>query len=161
MKAADWIDQVKEAKGWASDYRVAKELGLSKNTISNYRGGTRTLDDETAARVAEVLGLEPHIIVIDQVAERTKVDSVRASISDLLVRLSGKNPVAGSGGAAAPACAERAPVDITSVTPNSAPPAKKAGEPDSLQRNKHRVNWIVSAKRMMGGLLPPAPPALA
>jgi transcriptional regulator with XRE-family HTH domain len=107
MKAADWIDQAKEACGWESDYRAAKELGLSKNTISNYRHRTPTLDDETAAKIAAALDLEPHIIVLDQVAERTKSDAVRTSLAGLLARLAKPKARSGGGGKR---------VDITSIT---------------------------------------------
>ena len=60
MNAAHWIDKVKTAKGWGSDYRVAKELGLSPNTISTYRGGrSQTMDEVTSIKVAEALGIDP------------------------------------------------------------------------------------------------------
>lgn len=46
MKAANWIDQIKTRHGWDSDYRVAKEIGLSRGTISIYRTRQSTLDEE-------------------------------------------------------------------------------------------------------------------
>lgn len=113
MKAADWIDRLKAERGWDSDYRAAKELGVSRNTISNYRSKPNTtLDDETAVKVAEALDVEPEIIVIDQVAERTKSEPARAALSGLLRKIGGKalgGGVGGSGGA-------KGPLDITSVT---------------------------------------------
>ena len=81
MKAANWIDKVKTARGWESDYRVAKELGISRNAISNYRGGLRkTLDEETAYKVAGVLGVDPVAVIIDQVAERSKTPAISAAL---------------------------------------------------------------------------------
>lgn len=73
MKAGQWIDRVKEAKGFPSDYAAAKHLGITRNAISNYRSGARnTLDEETALKVAQALGVDPAGIIIDQVAERSK-----------------------------------------------------------------------------------------
>jgi transcriptional regulator with XRE-family HTH domain len=89
MKASEWIDRVKSECGWESDYRVAKELGLSKATVSAYRTRTPTLDDDTAVKVAAALGTEPELIILDQVAERTKNDEARAAIGRVLQRLGG------------------------------------------------------------------------
>lgn len=81
MKAAEWIDRVKAAKGIESDYAAAKAIGLSRNAISNYRVGARnTLDEETAVKVAAMLGLKPEGIVIDQVAERSKNPEIRSAL---------------------------------------------------------------------------------
>lgn len=81
MKAAEWIDRVKTQQGWDSDYRVAKELGLSRNTISTYRGGrSQTMDNETAAKVAAVMGENPAAIIIDQVAERSKDPEISTAL---------------------------------------------------------------------------------
>ncbi len=84
MKAGNWIDRVKIARGWASDYRAAKELGLSRNAISNYRSGTRnTLDEDTALKVAGALGIDPAGIIIDQMSERTKSPEVRSTLAKI------------------------------------------------------------------------------
>lgn len=72
MKAAEWIDKVKVARGWASDYRAAKELGLSRQTVSGYRSKTPTLDEESAIKVAHALGEKPEAVLLDQFAERVK-----------------------------------------------------------------------------------------
>lgn len=88
MKAADWIDRVKTAKGWASDYRASQELGLSRNAVSNYRAGLRsTLDDEVALRVASALGEPPELVLLDQAMERSKSDDARTALAGLLQRL--------------------------------------------------------------------------
>ncbi len=88
MKAAEWIDRVKVAKGWESDYRAAKELGLSRNTISNYRGGVRnTLDEQSAIKVARALNAKPEDVALDQMAERTQDPALRAAIRTLVDRV--------------------------------------------------------------------------
>ncbi len=81
MKAADWIDRVKASKGWESDYRVAKELEFSRNTIGTYRSGrSNTMDEETAIKVAMALNIDPAAVIIDQVAERSKVPAISAAL---------------------------------------------------------------------------------
>ena len=82
MKAADWIDRVKKVKGWESDYRVAKELGLSRQMVSKYRGPTLTFDNTAAVKVAQALSINPAAVVIDQEAERE-----RAKFPDLSTAL--------------------------------------------------------------------------
>lgn len=88
MKAAEWIDRAKKANGWDSDYRAAQALGLSRNAISNYRGGLRpTFDEETSIKVAAALGERPEAVLLDQYAERTKTPEVRAALLDAARRL--------------------------------------------------------------------------
>lgn len=82
MKAAKWIDQVKAKKGLSSDYAAAKLLGITTSTVSWYRRvDDKTLDEDTAVKVAQALGIEAARIVIDQAAERSKDPEVRATLS--------------------------------------------------------------------------------
>lgn len=81
MKAIEWIDRVKSARGWDSDYRVAKELGMTRSNVSTHRTrGTTTLDEDAAIKIAEFLGIDPVGIIIDQLAERTKRSDLKAAI---------------------------------------------------------------------------------
>lgn len=82
MKAADWIDRVKAARGWPTDYRVAKELGFTPNTISNYRARPESLmDEKIAVKVAEALGEKPEAVLLDQFAERVKDQAISTALS--------------------------------------------------------------------------------
>lgn len=88
MKAGNWIDKVKTEMKLPSDYAVAKMLGLSRFTVSGYRQRPdATLDEDIAIKVAEVLHLNPAGIVLDQVAERSKNDVVRSTLSAEAARL--------------------------------------------------------------------------
>ena len=80
MKAFEWIDRVKNARGIESDYAVAKLLGVTKSTISQYRSRGSTLDENAAITVAKTLGVEPAAVVLDQAAERVKSPEVRAAL---------------------------------------------------------------------------------
>lgn len=88
MKAAEWIDRLKAARGWESDYRAAKELGLGRATISKYRTArTPTLDEDSAIAVAKALGERPEAVLLDQYAERTRDPEVRTALADAARRL--------------------------------------------------------------------------
>lgn len=87
MKAAEWIDRVKAVKGIGSDYGAAKALGLSRQTVSNYRSKTPTLDEDTAARIADALGVNLSGILIDQLAERCKSEKARSELREEAARI--------------------------------------------------------------------------
>ena len=75
------MDKVKAARGWETDYRLAKELGINKQTVSSYRGKVQTLDEDTAMKVAKALGINAAGVILDQVAERTKDTLTRSTVS--------------------------------------------------------------------------------
>lgn len=87
MKASGWIDRVKAARGWDSDYRVAKELGISRQTVSGYRSERYTLDEDSAIKVAHALEQPPEAILVDQVAERAKNPEAKAAWLHIAQRL--------------------------------------------------------------------------
>lgn len=89
MKAAQWIDRVKQVKGWDSDYRVAKSLGFKGNTISMYRAHGGTMDDTICMKVAQALEIDPALVLTDQAMERAKDAETRSAWSAVLQRLGG------------------------------------------------------------------------
>lgn len=83
MKAIQWIDRVKQVRGWESDYKAAQELGLTRSSISLHRSrGNTTLDEDSAVKVAELLGVDPVGVILDQVAERSKSPAVASALHD-------------------------------------------------------------------------------
>jgi transcriptional regulator with XRE-family HTH domain len=87
MKASEWIDRVKEKRGWETDYRVSKELFVHRSTIGGYRTKIPTFDEETALKVAAALGISPAGLLVDQLAERTKDASLRTALLAEAARL--------------------------------------------------------------------------
>lgn len=87
MKAFEWIDRAKKASGIESDYGIAKLLGISRATVSNYRRNAGMLDEECAIKVANVVGLKPEAVLIDQLAERTKEPQARTALLDMARRV--------------------------------------------------------------------------
>lgn len=145
MKAAEWIDRVKAAKGLTSDYGAAKELGLSRALVSKYRGPTSTFDEETAIKIAHALNIDPAIILADQAMERAKNDEARSAWSAILERL---------GGVAAGLL-----IAVGASAPSPAPAAQaKAGDPGmyimlSRRRRKKKaadaLSWLPFPRSML------------
>ena len=67
-----WIDAVKKRHGLESDYAVAKLLDVGQSQISHYRMGRSTMDVYMAARVAQLLELEPIQVIASAEAERAR-----------------------------------------------------------------------------------------
>ena len=89
-----YVAEVKRALGISSDYELAKRLGVSRQSISNYANGLRAFEPTMAARVAEILDLEPLQVIADAELER-------GSAPDLWKRLRDAAVIAGAAIAAA------------------------------------------------------------
>lgn len=70
-KTVDFLDLLcehykslsEDGKMPASDYRVAKELGVTQPTTSKWRTGKGTFDDDTCLLVADTLGLHREYVL--------------------------------------------------------------------------------------------------
>lgn len=71
------LDSISRHLGDASDYRIAKELGVDKATVSRWRVGKGTMSDGTALRVAELLGNNPAHVLVAIHADRTDSPEAR------------------------------------------------------------------------------------
>lgn len=71
-QSMDYLDQAKIKLGIESDYSMAKELGLTKQAISNYRNGKTSMDVYAACRIADVLKIDPMEVIAAANAEREK-----------------------------------------------------------------------------------------
>ena len=72
MNAINYLEKAKEKLGIKSDYALAKWLGISRFSLSSFTTGRRPLDDYTATRIAEALGINPMEIIAARNAEREK-----------------------------------------------------------------------------------------
>lgn len=82
------LDAVKAKFGITSDYALAKRLGFSLSTVSNYRTGRRFLDDDAALTVALALDLHPFEVIVVANAERAKTPEQRARWSGFMDKMS-------------------------------------------------------------------------
>ena len=78
MLTTDYLDALKAARHLETDYQLAKLLDCSTAQLSQYRQRKRVMDDYTAARVAEMLGVDPLKVIAQANAEREKTDTKRA-----------------------------------------------------------------------------------
>lgn len=70
MKTVDFLDAVKAAYGLTSDYQLAKKLAVSTSRITNYRTNRSTMDDSLALQIADLLDVEPLLVMASVHAER-------------------------------------------------------------------------------------------
>jgi len=91
MRSYDFIEMFKKHNDLASDYKAAKELGITRQSISLYKNG-RPIDEDLALPIAESLGIEPSEILIVIAGERSKSPKARKAWAKLakLTKQSGK-----------------------------------------------------------------------
>ena len=73
----DYLDDVKQELKLKSDYKLAQWLGSQPAIVSNYRLKKRVIDDYTAARIADALGIDPMEVIAAANAEREKDEKKR------------------------------------------------------------------------------------
>jgi transcriptional regulator with XRE-family HTH domain len=72
MKSAKYLDDLKIAKGLATDKDLAEALGVTKAAISQYRSGTRMMDNEMCLNIALQLGIDPMRIIMTADIDRAE-----------------------------------------------------------------------------------------
>jgi len=97
MNAIELIDAAQAAQGLPSDYALAARLGTTRAALSSYRTGRSKPDDTTAAKLAEMAGLDPGQVIAWMHADRAKDPAARAMWESIAERL--------KAGAATAACA--------------------------------------------------------
>ncbi len=86
----EFLDAVKVKHGISSDYALAKALGVTRFTISGYRHGkAKAMNSATAIRVAELLEIDPLLVVAVAERERAQADAERELWDKLVKKLGG------------------------------------------------------------------------
>lgn len=95
-------EAARAAAGVQSDNKFAKQLGLSRAAISKWRNKGGTFDDDTAEKIADILGRGPGEIIAICNAQRAKDEAGRKRwlrIAALLAAMAGgAAPGAGAAG---------------------------------------------------------------
>ena len=89
----DLLDEIRETKGLASDYVVAKLLNVRPQTISSYRAGRTQMSDEMALRATRVIGRAPAPVFAQLAADRATnpdVKKIWQDVTKTLLRRPGK-----------------------------------------------------------------------
>jgi hypothetical protein len=71
MNSYEYINEVKQAKGLDSDYKVCKMMNWPTNRVTMYKNG-QSMDNEAARQVAEILGVPVWQVIADMESERQK-----------------------------------------------------------------------------------------
>ena len=87
MDSRELLAAVRAAQGIPSNYRLARVLGLPDTTLQRWNTGSNTPDDMTAARLAELAGLEPGAVVAAMHAQRAKAPEERALWQGIAAKL--------------------------------------------------------------------------
>lgn len=100
MESIKFLEMLRDTMTKKSDYAIAKEIGLTPQAVNNYMSCKRVMDDTTAAKVAQKLGIDPMKVIAAANADREKgekkefwenfyerLGGVAASIIFLLVTL--------------------------------------------------------------------------
>jgi predicted transcriptional regulator len=72
------INRLKRLRKITSNYAVAKELGISQSTLSNYESGASHADDRIAVMLADALKIDRFQTIAQINAERAKKPEERA-----------------------------------------------------------------------------------
>lgn len=84
-----YIDEAKKKLGIESDYGLAKELGLSRAAVSLWRNGKGSMDDYAATRIAEIIGVNPLIVIAAVNVEKEKTEERKEYWKNFYERLGG------------------------------------------------------------------------
>jgi plasmid maintenance system antidote protein VapI len=81
------LNRLAEKLGGASDYRLAKELRVTRQAVSKWRLGENFMTDGPAVHAAMILGEKPEVILALLGAERTQDAEARKVWTNLARRL--------------------------------------------------------------------------
>jgi transcriptional regulator with XRE-family HTH domain len=68
----EYIDELAELKGWKTDYQIAKGLNIKTTTMTRYRRHGGTMDNDTAWKVADALGVDAVEVIAAVEIERAE-----------------------------------------------------------------------------------------
>lgn len=87
MNTVDYLQACKTRLNITSDYALAARLGVTRSGISQYQSGRNQMGDETAVRVAEILGIDPAQVLLNLAMERARTPETQAVWSGLMNKL--------------------------------------------------------------------------
>lgn len=77
MKTSEYLDAVKDRLEIASDYALAKVLGIARESINAFRSGRSAMGIETCMKVGEILHVDGQAIYAQGQIERAKKPEIR------------------------------------------------------------------------------------
>lgn len=89
MNTLEYLDAVKKKLGIESDYALAARLGVTRSAVSTFMRGKGIFGDDVALSVAEILGVNPLVVIAAANAERAKTEEQKARWTGLMEKFSG------------------------------------------------------------------------
>lgn len=80
------LDRIKSIHGITSEYRLCRVIGVTDQTLLNWRKG-RCPSDEHAVKLAQLAQLDVGLVVASLASERAKDPTLQAVFSDIARRL--------------------------------------------------------------------------
>lgn len=84
MNVTEYLDAARARLNPATDYELARELGIEPSAISNYRHGRSKPDNDTMIGLAEILELDALHLIAEINCERAKKERERKFWKNLL-----------------------------------------------------------------------------
>ena len=109
MNTRSYMAAAKKALGGCSDYRLAKEIGITRGAVSFLVNGHIVMSVTTAAKLAEILELDPMKVIADAELERGTNDELWKRIAKKVAAVAVVT-IGASAGAPSPAEASVQPV---------------------------------------------------
>ena len=94
MTGKELLSAVRTAQGLPSNYALARAVGIPERSLQRWNTGSHTPDDATAARLAELAGLDPDSVVAAMHAQRAADDQERSRWERIARRLEGSGVAA-------------------------------------------------------------------
>lgn len=80
------LDRIKAKHGITSEYRLCRTIGVTDQTLLNWRNG-RSPSDEHALKLAKLAELDPGLVLASVASERAKDPGLQAAFADIARRL--------------------------------------------------------------------------
>lgn len=81
------LDALKAFENGASDYRIAKIIGVGQSMMTNYNDGSSKLSVDKVIFICETIGLDKHEWLMRLQMERAKSTAEKEAWNDLLTRM--------------------------------------------------------------------------
>lgn len=88
MNTTEYLQAVKTRLDITSDYALAARLGITRSAVSRLQQGGVSFSDDVALTIAEILNLNPLVVIASANAERAKTPEQRARWSGVMEKFS-------------------------------------------------------------------------
>jgi transcriptional regulator with XRE-family HTH domain len=88
LNTLEYLQAVKTRLEITSDYALAARLGVTRSAVSNFMRGKGVLGDDVALTIAQILDLNPLVVIAQANAERASSPEIRARWTGVVEKFS-------------------------------------------------------------------------